>query len=289
MIKITKAGWIYIGLTIFLGVAAVNTGNNLVYLIVSAMLGFMGISGFLGRRNISGLDLQINVPDEIFANIETPLKVTLINKKKFFPAFLISFKFEDKRYLIPYIDPGSEYHFHIMHIFSKRGNKVIKGFELCSVFPFNFFIRCVKVDKGFPVIVYPFPKKCRLEKYYFIKKEKGKNLQASKVGMQGDIISIREYAERDPLKYIHWKASAKTGELKTKELTELTDLPQIIDIEQIEIKDIEEKISCITWTIIQMYKKGIPFGLRAGKTIFPPDYSRNQKIKILKFLSEYGD
>lgn len=47
---VPKAGFFYILLTIFLGVAAVNTANNLIYLVVSALLGFMGISGFFRRQ-----------------------------------------------------------------------------------------------------------------------------------------------------------------------------------------------------------------------------------------------
>ncbi len=87
MIKITKAGWIYIGLTIFLGVAAVNTGNNLVYLIVSAMLSFMGISGFFGRKNIDKLQIEPEFPEEIYAGVETPVRIVIKNQKRFLPSF----------------------------------------------------------------------------------------------------------------------------------------------------------------------------------------------------------
>ena len=40
-------------LTLLLGFAAVNTGNNLLYLLVSALLGFMAVSGILGRLNLA--------------------------------------------------------------------------------------------------------------------------------------------------------------------------------------------------------------------------------------------
>ena len=67
MIKITKAGYFYISLTIILGFSAVNTANNLVYIIAAAMLSFMAVSGFFGRSNLRGISVAIDVPEEIYA------------------------------------------------------------------------------------------------------------------------------------------------------------------------------------------------------------------------------
>jgi len=69
-------------LTIFLGVSAINTGNNLIYLIVAALLSFMGISGFFGKNNLSSVEVDIEFPQEIYARNEFPLKINLTNKKK---------------------------------------------------------------------------------------------------------------------------------------------------------------------------------------------------------------
>ena len=51
IVRIKKAGWIYIALCIFMGIGAINTANNLVYIIVALMLGFMAVSGFLTRSS----------------------------------------------------------------------------------------------------------------------------------------------------------------------------------------------------------------------------------------------
>jgi len=49
VIKINKAGYIYILLTILVGFSAVNTANNLVYIIASALLSYMLVSGISGE------------------------------------------------------------------------------------------------------------------------------------------------------------------------------------------------------------------------------------------------
>ena len=43
----TRAGWIFFALTLGVGFAALNTGNNLTYLVLSLMLAFLVLSGVL--------------------------------------------------------------------------------------------------------------------------------------------------------------------------------------------------------------------------------------------------
>jgi len=284
MIRITKAGWIYIGLTILLGVSAVNTGNNLVYLIVAAMLSFMGISGFLGRKNLSGLDFEVELPEEIFAGVEFPVKIKLKNRKRFFPSFLISLNLEGKKYVVPYIDPNGSYEFHILHRYDTRGKKDIDHFEVCSVFPFNFFVRCSVYHKNIPLLVYPRPLKCPFPPDYSKKGKTEGSFSSDRVGFYDEMVSVRDYSPGDPLKYIHWKASAKTGVLKTKELTDSSNKPVIIELEKIRGSK-EEKISCATYLILELYRMGVPFGLKYGSRIINPELSRKQKVLILTELS----
>jgi len=56
-VKVNRAGIFFTGVTIFLGVSAVNTSNNLLYLVVSFLLSFMLLSGMLSLYNLKGLSL----------------------------------------------------------------------------------------------------------------------------------------------------------------------------------------------------------------------------------------
>lgn len=288
VIKITKAGYIYIALTIFLGISAVNTGNNLVYLIVSALLSFMGISGFFGKRNLSKVDINIEFPQEIYANKEFPLKINLTNRRGFLPVFLMRVKIDAYETIFPFIDKKSCAVRYTNVSFERRGRYEIKNIHICSVFPFSFFMRCRRLEKSFDFIVFPEPKKCDLLSTFEKEKLSKGERHLDKAGFESEILSIREYIHGDPFKYISWKATAKTGELKTKELSSLAFQPIIVDFEKITIKDTEEKISCITYTILQLLKKNIPVGLKIGDKFHMPDVSNAHKISILKELALYG-
>ncbi|WP_096999563.1 DUF58 domain-containing protein [Persephonella hydrogeniphila] len=248
------------------------------------MLSFMGISGFFGKRNLSNLDLEIDMPEEIFAGVEFPVRVVLKNKKRFLPSFLVIFHFYDKKYIVPYIDPKGSYTFHINYLYRKRGKYTTDSFGICSVFPFNFFVRCIVYQKKIPVIVYPYPRK--MENLYNSSGpgRRDGHYSTQKSGSQGDIVSIRNYSPGDPVKFIHWKASARTGELKVKEMEDLSSKPVIIDLDSIH-GDLETKVSYATYLVLELYKNSVPFGLKYGKKFFKPEHSRKQKAMILTELA----
>lgn len=293
VIKITKAGWLYIVVTLFLGFSAVNTANNLLYLIVAAFLSFMGISGFFGKRNLSKIDIGMEFPEEIYAKTSFPLKVTLLNKRRFLPAFLVKVHIANNEILFPFVDAKSK-GFRYMNIsFDERGKTEIEDIHICSVFPFNFFVRCRKINRAFEMIVFPQVKQCELSGHFEKERKIRGEKSIDKTGYETEILSVRDYMKGDPFKYIHWKASAKTGQLKTKELSALSHQPIIIDFETIPIKNIEEKISCITYIILKLIKQNVPVGLKINGALYKPfaktssERTKADKIAMLKTLALY--
>ncbi len=283
VIKITRAGYIYIFLTICLGFAAINTGNNLVYLITSALLGFMGISGFFGRKNIYNLKVTIEFPDEVFANNEFPLKVTLENKRNFFPAFLIKVSFDNKEVLFPFVEEKNFSEKYVTFKFKERGLNKIENSVISSPFPFNFFVRFNNLKSNFQKTVFPEPVK--YPENIFIDTES--NLtgakQTDKKGFSGDILFIREYEQSDPIKLIHWKSSAKTDKLMVKELTDDTDSSLIIDFENFRYPYFEKKLSFIAYLVIIGFEKGKNVILKTEeKTIT----NRKEMLEYLALVSK---
>jgi uncharacterized protein (DUF58 family) len=294
VIKITKAGWLYIAVTLFLGFSAVNTGNNLVYLIVAAFLSFMGISGFFGKRNLSKIDIDLGLPEEIYARTGFPLRVSLINNRSFLPAFLIKVRLPDHEVLFPFVDAKAEDLKYIPFSLNERGIARLGDIYVCSVFPFNFFMRCRKIDGVFETVVFPQMKKCALPDFIERERKSGGEKSVDKTGYEADIISTRDYIKGDPLKYIHWKASARTGKLKTKELSSLSHQPIIIDFDSVQIRNIEEKISCITYIIVKLFRQNVPVGLRISGALFThlsrsqSERTRAGKATMLRMLALYG-
>lgn len=288
MIKINKAGWIYIVLTILIGFAAVNTGNNLIYLIASALLSYMLVSGIFGRHNLKGVDLDLDVPEEVFAKTEIPVSVRLLNQKRVMPAFLINAAVGEHHALFPFAAGGAEAKRYCNMQFGSRGEHLIENAYVYSVFPFNFFTRYRRLKKTFKMIVLPRPQPCET---LFLHEQRSRSRgEASTltVGYDSDIISIRDYNSGDPLKYINWKSTAKTGVLKTKELSAVQLQHVLIDFDKMDKQDLENKISCITYLILKCIQSSIPVGLIINGEKHKPAVSRAHKITLLRKLAVYG-
>lgn len=257
-------------------------------MIVSALLAFMSISGIFGKNNLSKIALHIDFPQEIYAGNKFPVKVTVRNEKRFLPAFLIRLKTDIFETLLPFTDTRGETTKYVSISLPERGIYHLKGAVVNSVFPFNFFIRFRQLEGDIDVVVFPGLKHCELYALYEKDKKAKGEKTSDKIGFESDIVSIREYVHGDPLKYIHWKATAKTGKLKTKELSTLTYQPIVIDFEKVAIRDTEEKISCIAYSIVQLLKKNVPIGLKINGRLYEPDTSYAHKISMLKELALYN-
>jgi uncharacterized protein (DUF58 family) len=83
----TREGVAYIVLIIILGIAALNTNNNLLFIIVSAMLGAIGISGVSSWAMMRNIDLEISLPQHVFAGCSLIGRVTLKNTRRWSPSF----------------------------------------------------------------------------------------------------------------------------------------------------------------------------------------------------------
>ncbi len=285
-IKLTKAGYLYIAVTLGLGLAAVNTGNNLLYLLTSTFLSFMFLAGVFGKRNIKGIDVELDFPEEIYCNRENFIKVKIFNKKKFFPCFLIKLELKEfnSSVLFPYFEKECSGLIRIKP--RKRGFNSIKTMRISSVFPFNFFVRYREIKKEFKFLVFPEPKICDYSIFYNEYRDRGEK-EEKKYGHDGSVLFIKDYEEGTPIKYIHWKASARTQSLKIKQLSQLTNKPMIIHFERLMIPDLEEKLSCITFIILECINKNIPIGLKIKNTTYKPDVSFGHKLKLLTELALY--
>ncbi len=228
------------------------------------------------------------MPEEIYANSEFPIKLRLVNQKKFLPAFLIKVNILKQSILFPFVDKKSSNSGYIQFQLSERGKYKMPLPRICSVFPFNFFVKCYAAGNESEFIVFPQIKKCLLPGFLEQEKTIAGSRNIPRTGYDSEPFSIRDYIRGDHMKYIHWKASAKAGKLKTKELSSSSYQPLIIDFEAVQIKDIEEKISCIAYMICDCFKKGIPVGLRINGEFHKEGVSRQHRMNMLKVLALHG-
>ena len=72
--------------TMAVGLAAMNTGNNLLYLLLGSMLGFITVSGWLSEQAIRGLNIERRHPRAVTVGHDFRLVYEVTNAKTRLPG-----------------------------------------------------------------------------------------------------------------------------------------------------------------------------------------------------------
>ena len=284
-LKLTRAGALYIVLTLLLGFAAVNTGNNLLYLLVSALLGFMVVSGLLGQQNLQRLELRFPPGYELYAATDSLIEIELYNRRRWLPAFLIQIECGGEAVLVPLLATGNKVSRRLILNMPQRGLQSPDLVRLTSCFPINFFIRSRTLQLNQQLLVFPRPLK------FALPVGEGESRQVMRTdlplpGIDGEIRSIDDYRVGDPLKSIHWKLSAKSSGFKSKRQQRLGSPSLHLDLATIPGLQ-EEKLSRCTYLINFYSRRQRAIALRLGQKSYPAAIGKAHRLKLLAELARY--
>jgi uncharacterized protein (DUF58 family) len=230
--RVTREGLLFVGAVIVLALAALNTGNNLLFVVVACMLSGFLISGALSHLVLSGIELRLDLPDHIFAGQSVRALAQLTNRKHRMPSFslrLCSANLKGKRetpgnrqilaqpVYFPYLAPGEVCQQSLQLEFPRRGVYQQEALGLLTRFPFGFVEKSRRVDSLLQVVVYPAIRPADEVSRDWA--SVGGEIESYLRGRGNDLYAIREYQTSDSVRHIDWKASAKRNALQVREFT----------------------------------------------------------------------
>lgn len=226
-IRLTPDGTRFVLLALAVGVAAINTGNNLLYLLLAMMLSLIVMSGILSEQCLKQLDIRRLLPEHIFANRPTTAVLPIANKKPRLPTFSL-------RVMDVVEGKAVERGIHLLHLapqattlqsypllITRRGPYRIEGIKLLTRFPFGFFIKAATLPLASDMVVYPELKPLP-EGLVRDLMALGHEQTTSRPGPGAELYNLRGYRPGDDSRAIHWKTSARQARLMVRE-TEAED------------------------------------------------------------------
>jgi uncharacterized protein (DUF58 family) len=87
---VTKIGIVYVAIVLLIGIAALNTGNNLLYIVVAAMLAAILVSGIASALVLRNLELDVRLPEHVFAGRPMLGRIALRNQGRLLPSFSVN-------------------------------------------------------------------------------------------------------------------------------------------------------------------------------------------------------
>jgi uncharacterized protein (DUF58 family) len=218
--RITGGGILYIFAVLLVGFAAFRTGNNLLFLVFSALLAILLVSGFLSRLMLSGLELELLLPEHVWARTAAPARIRLRNLKRFTPSFSLELSGQPGAansppiltapVYFPIIPGRTTVEASIEVTFPRRGRHRENVFLIATRFPFGFLRKTTTLALQRETIVYPalepFPGAANL-----LAETASGEMEMPVRGPGKDFYRIRPYEPGDSARHIDWKISAHTG------------------------------------------------------------------------------
>jgi uncharacterized protein (DUF58 family) len=220
-LKITREGKFFVGITLGVGFAAINTANNLLYLLLGMLLALIVVSGIMSELSLRDLTVVRRLPLRAQVGRAHLVEIEVFNHKGRVPSYAIevedlrSGQPADKRCFFLKISPRSAQVAAYRRTPSKRGRDVHVGFRIATRFPFGLFEKSREVPASGDLIIYPAVDPVQLPPACGARARNGDGLLGK--GHGDEIFGLRRMRDGDDPRDIHWRKSAGAGHLVIRE------------------------------------------------------------------------
>lgn len=222
----TGAGWIFFAVVAAVSFAALNTGNNLLYLVLSLMLAFLVLSGVLSESALRGISVRRRTPLELVVGRSGRVVLEVHNAQRRVPAYAVWIEdwgtppgFRQRRalgrVLMLRVPAGATERRAYRVVPERRGRLRFASVRVTTRFPFGLFAKSLTLEIAEAVLVYPALETTALPASVVGRRQPGTSRRRG--GAESEAAGLREYAPGDPPRRIHWRASWRRGALLVRE------------------------------------------------------------------------
>ena len=219
--RLTPEGLVFLLLTLAVGVAAINTGNNLFYMLLSMMLSIILVSGLVAEQCLRGLHFHRHVPPMFFVKEAAPVTVVVKNGKKRFPSWslrlleVLNGEKVDHGMLVHQLEAGAAQMLSYNMIPTTRGRLHFEGLCVTTSFPFGLFAKTAYYSVSNMAVACP--QITPLDNGLVQGFARGHEHEAYRRGSGHQLYNLRLYQSGDDSRSIHWNSTAKTSRLIVRE------------------------------------------------------------------------
>ncbi|NLV41860.1 MAG: DUF58 domain-containing protein [Candidatus Hydrogenedentes bacterium] len=295
----TKSGVVMAVILVLVFFSALNTGENLLYIVFGGLLSVMLVSEALGWMNLRGITVAREAPHAVFRGEQALVRVTLSNTKTLLSSVSLRLGLEgvsDRTFSYALkTPPRGALLLDMRHVFERRGAYPLPPCRLSSSYPFGFVERRRVFRDTEEVLVYPRVGSVRLSA---LEQLPGASVAPRRSMADGDeYVSLREYVPGDDTRLIAWRVSARRGVWMVREMgfgnvravmLFLDTVPDGLPGFEDRFEDAVELTASIAATLLQ---RQYSVGLLAGRYLVSLGAGTFQEKKILDALArvEAGD
>jgi uncharacterized protein (DUF58 family) len=210
-LKLTREGKYFIGVTFGVGFAAINTANNLLYLLLGMLLALIIVSGVLSELSLRSLSVSRRLPPRAQVGRAHLVEVEVFNHKKRIPSYAIEIEDlragqpADKRCFFLKVSPDSAQVAAYRRTPARRGRDHHVGFRVATRFPFGLFEKSRVLHAEGDLIIYPAVDPVPLPRLDDGRRSGG----GRSIGRGGgdEVFGVRPMRDGDDPRDIYWRKS----------------------------------------------------------------------------------
>lgn len=221
--RLTFGGLIYIAVTLFLAIGAVNSQNNLLFWLFGVAIATLIVSGIFSGNALMKTRLQARAFREGHAGQTLKLHYSVSNRSRFFPLFaaLISESPDNTKRIgaflpasIIHVGPGESGSFVGNLVPARRGRVILHTIRLSTRFPFGLMQKSLVFEQPRIMMVLPhmLTLKPDLLRQTHSPGEQPRR-RSPRSGRSDEFWGLREYVPGDARRRIAWKHSARRNDL----------------------------------------------------------------------------
>jgi len=284
-------------LTFGVGFAALNTGNNLLYLVLALMLAFLVLSGVLSESALRGIRVRRRLPRELFAERETTVALEIANTQLRTAAFAIVV--EDRivggtagdrsagRCFCLRVPPGANETRTYRLCPTRRGELDFHGFVVYTRFPFGLFSKSLVIEAPEHALVYPAVEPVGVPPDFGGARRSGSRV-SGRAGAGSDVGGVRAYAPGDALRRIHWRSSLRTGVLLVRDVESEHDAEVEVRLRTSDTAPGEAFERLVGWAaseVVALLETGRRVALRTDGECLAAGAGAAHRARLLSFLA----
>jgi uncharacterized protein (DUF58 family) len=211
----TREGRVYVVVCLGVGFAAVNTGNNLLFLVLGLMLGLIIVSGVLSEIALRGISVRRGLRGRADEREVFPVELTLRNDKRLAPSFSIELRDEidgeafKRRCFFLRVGPREERSIAYRCELMRRGARAFDGVVASTRFPFGLFEKTRFFPLPGRVLVLPGRVALFPPPLSPVPREGQGTVERRGVGQE--FRELREMVPGDDPRRIDWRSTARLG------------------------------------------------------------------------------
>lgn len=218
-VRVTRPGLVFLFLIVAVAGAAFNTGNNLLYLVLAVMLAALLSSFMISEYVIAEIRVERDAPSTVPQGVSFRVTYRFRNAKKLIPSFAAriteSLGGAEVMAVAGFAAAGREIMVKAPAIAERRGRLSFHGMTISTTAPFGWFAKQKRVPLPGSIIALPRADSREVDRDMIA--SLGEEKPVHKPGRGEQLFGFRKYTRGDPVKEIHWKTSARTGDLMLRE------------------------------------------------------------------------